>query len=259
MIPAVGPVLRCAARALFRFRKSAAAAWRWLGANAKVLAPFGPTRLRSHSKACRRPIRTYDGTRMPAWQPQRTKACHGLPAESGHGRLSAFHHSGRRRTAKMAKSSLFSGKALFGWWWRVGRVGAVLTRVGGVLGRVAGVLSDKMGKAGKGKAAAASGETWYEKKCREDPNFKAERAEAARKAWQAAAADRAAAAPAAAAAAPAATARTRPWSLASHRSLTPHEKRLANHALGSWGWHADVSSRLGIHRHSFALRPSDTS
>ena len=98
------------------------------------------------------------------------------------------------------------GKALFGWWWRVGRVGAVLTRVGGVLGRVAGVLSDKMGKAGKGKAAAASGETWYEKKCREDPNFKAERAEAARKARQAAAADRAAAAPAAAAAAPAATA-----------------------------------------------------
>jgi hypothetical protein len=74
------------------------------------------------------------------------------------------------------------------------------------LGRVAGVLSGKMGKVGKGKAAAGSGETWYEKKCREDPNFKAERAEAARKARQAAAADRAAAAPAAAAAAPAATA-----------------------------------------------------
>ena len=100
MITAVSPVLRCAARALFRFRKSAAAAWRWLGANAKVLAPFGPTRLRSHSKACRRPIRTYDGTRMPAWQPQRTKACHGLPAESGHGRLSASitqGAEGRRR------------------------------------------------------------------------------------------------------------------------------------------------------------------
>ena len=89
MITAVSPVLCYAARALFRFRKSAAAAWRWLGANAKVLAPFSPTRLRSHSKARRRPIRTYDGTRMPAWQPQRPKACHGLPAESGHGRLSA--------------------------------------------------------------------------------------------------------------------------------------------------------------------------
>ena len=100
MITAVSPVLRCAARALFRFRKSAAAAWRWLGANAKVLAPFGPTRLRSHSKACRRPIRTYDGTRMPAWQPQRTKACHGLPAESGHGILSTPSRicpAGRRR------------------------------------------------------------------------------------------------------------------------------------------------------------------
>ena len=83
----------------------------------------------------------------------------------------------------------------------------VLTRVGGVLGRVAGVLSDKMGKAGKGKAAAGSGETWYQKKCRENPNFKVERAETARNARQAAAAaDRAAAAPAAAAAAPAATA-----------------------------------------------------
>ena len=89
MITAVSPVLRCAARALFRFRKSAAAAWRWLGANAKVLAPFSPTRLRSHFKARRRPIRTYDGTRMPAWQRERTNWCHGLPAESGHGRLSA--------------------------------------------------------------------------------------------------------------------------------------------------------------------------
>ena len=108
MITAVSPVLRCAARALFRFRKSAAAAWRWLGANAKMLAPFSPTRLRSHFKSRRRPIRTYDGTRMPAWQRERTNWCHGLPAESGHGRLSAFHHSGRRRTAKMAKSSLFS-------------------------------------------------------------------------------------------------------------------------------------------------------
>ena len=82
-----------------------------------------------------------------------------------------------------------------------------MTRVGGVLGRVAGVLSDKMGKVGKGKAAAGSGETWYQKKCRENPNFKVERAETARNARQAAAAaDRAAAAPAAAAAAPAATA-----------------------------------------------------
>ena len=113
MITAVSPVLRYAARALFRFRKSAAAAWRWLGANAKMLAPFNPTRLRSHFKARRRPIRPYDGTRMPAWQRERTNWCHGLPAESGHGRLSAFHHSGRRRWTKMAKSSLFSLVATF--------------------------------------------------------------------------------------------------------------------------------------------------
>ena len=51
----------------------------------------------------------------------------------------------------------------------------------------------------KGKAAAGSGETWYQKKCRENPNFREERAEAAKKARQAAAAARAAAAPTAAA------------------------------------------------------------
>ena len=111
MITAVSPVLRCAARALFRFRKSAAAAWRWLGANAKVLAPFSPTRLRSHFKACRRPIRTYDGTRMPAWQRERTNWCHGLPAESGHGRLSA---SITLRAPKMDEDGQIV--AFFRWW-----------------------------------------------------------------------------------------------------------------------------------------------
>ena len=48
------------------------------------------------------------------------------------------------------------------------------------MGRVAGVLSAKMGKTAKGKAAETSGESWYEKKCRENPNFKAERAERVR-------------------------------------------------------------------------------
>ena len=113
MITAVSPVLRCAARALFRFRKSAAAAWRWLGANAKVLAPFGPTRLRSHSKARRRPIRTYDGTRMPAWQRERTNWCHGLPAESGHGRLSASITQGAEDGRRWPNRRFFPQVATF--------------------------------------------------------------------------------------------------------------------------------------------------
>ena len=66
------------------------------------------------------------------------------------------------------------------------------------MGRVAGVLSAKMGKTAKGKAAETSGESWYEKKCRENPNFKAERAEAERaRRAAAAAAKSSAAAPAA--------------------------------------------------------------
>ena len=79
----------------------------------------------------------------------------------------------------------------------------MLARVGCVLGRVAGVLSAEMGKATKGKAGAKAGETWYSKQCRDNPNFKAERADAAKKARAEAAAARAAAA-AAAATAPAA-------------------------------------------------------
>jgi len=58
-----------------------------------------------------------------------------------------------------------------------------------------------MGKTAKGKAAETSGESWYEKKCRENPNFKAERAEAGRaRRAAAAAAKSSAAAPAATAA-----------------------------------------------------------
>ena len=108
MITAVSPVLRYAARALFRFRKSAAAAWRWLGANAKMLAPFSPTRLRSHFKACRRPIRTYDGTRMPAWQRERTNWSHGLPAQSDHLHCIGLPSLSSPKRPKMAESSLFS-------------------------------------------------------------------------------------------------------------------------------------------------------
>lgn len=39
----------------------------------------------------------------------------------------------------------------------------MLTRVGGVLRRLARVLSAKMPKSGKGKAAATSDESWYDK------------------------------------------------------------------------------------------------
>eukprot|EP00326_Haptolina_ericina_P039850 CAMPEP_0181235552 /NCGR_PEP_ID=MMETSP1096-20121128/37642_1 /TAXON_ID=156174 ORGANISM="Chrysochromulina ericina, Strain CCMP281" /NCGR_SAMPLE_ID=MMETSP1096 /ASSEMBLY_ACC=CAM_ASM_000453 /LENGTH=68 /DNA_ID=CAMNT_0023330551 /DNA_START=216 /DNA_END=419 /DNA_ORIENTATION=+ len=62
-----------------------------------------------------------------------------------------------------------------------------------------------MGKAGKPKAVATSSGTWYEKQCREKSNFRAERAEAAKKAWRDAAAAIAAPAAATAATATAAT------------------------------------------------------
>ena len=55
-------------------------------------AAFGPTRPRSRAKSCRRPIRTYVGTTLPAWQPQPTNWCHGLTAESDTGRLVGQHH-----------------------------------------------------------------------------------------------------------------------------------------------------------------------
>ena len=73
---------------------------------------------------------------------------------------------------------LDAGKASFWECYRVDACWRVLSPCWAVLGRVAGVLSAKMGKTAKGKAAETSGESWYEKKCRENPNFKAERAEA---------------------------------------------------------------------------------
>ena len=55
-------------------------------------AAFGPTRPRSRAKSCRRPIRTYVGTTLPAWQPQPTNWCHGLTAESDTCRPVGQHH-----------------------------------------------------------------------------------------------------------------------------------------------------------------------
>ena len=97
MMTANSAVHSWAARALFRLRKFAAAGEHDRLANAEVLATFGPTRLRSRSKALGRPIRTYDGTCVPACQRQRTNWLHGLPAMSDLCIESAFHRSHRRK------------------------------------------------------------------------------------------------------------------------------------------------------------------
>ena len=108
MMTANSAVHSWAARALFRLRKFAAAGWRQFFANAEVLAPLSPTRLRSRLKPLGRPIRTYDGTCVPACQRQRTNWLHGLPAMSDLCIESAFHRSPAPKRPKMAESSLFS-------------------------------------------------------------------------------------------------------------------------------------------------------
>ena len=91
MMTGISAVHSWAARALFRLRKFAAAGEHDRLANAEVLAPLSPTRLRSRLKPLGRPIRTYDGTCVPACQRQRTNWLHGLPAKSDHGILSHSH------------------------------------------------------------------------------------------------------------------------------------------------------------------------
>ena len=108
MMTANSAVHSWAERALFRLRKFAAAGWRQFFANAEVLAPLSPTRLRSRLKPLGRPIRTYDGTCVPACQRQRTNWLHGLPAMSDLCIESAFHRSSSPKRPKMAESSLFS-------------------------------------------------------------------------------------------------------------------------------------------------------
>ena len=108
MMTANSAVHSWAERALFRLRKFAAAGEHDRLANAEVLAPCGPTRLRSRLKPLGRPIRTYDGTCVPACQRQRTNWLHGLPAKSDLCIESAFHRSSSPKRPKMAESSLFS-------------------------------------------------------------------------------------------------------------------------------------------------------
>ena len=97
MMTANSAVHSWAERALFRLRKFAAAGEHDRLANAEVLAPLSPTRLRSRLKPLGRPIRTYDGTCVPACQRQRTNWLHGLPAMSDLCIESAFHRSHRRK------------------------------------------------------------------------------------------------------------------------------------------------------------------
>ena len=92
VMTAISAVHRKAARALFRFRKSAAAGQHDLLAIVKMPAAFGPTRPRSRATSRCRPIRTYVGTVLPAWQPQKTNWCHGLSAESENCRPVGQHH-----------------------------------------------------------------------------------------------------------------------------------------------------------------------
>ena len=100
VMTAISAVHRKDARALFRFRKSAAAGQHDLLAIVKMPAAFGPTRPRSRATSRGRPIRTYVGTRRPAWQPPPINWCHGLTDESETGILStllAFCPTARRR------------------------------------------------------------------------------------------------------------------------------------------------------------------
>ena len=62
VMTAISAVHRKDARALFRFRKSAAAGQHDLLAIVKMPAAFGPTRPRSRATSRGRPIRTYVGT-----------------------------------------------------------------------------------------------------------------------------------------------------------------------------------------------------
>ena len=94
VMTAISAVHRKDARALFRFRKSAAAGRHDLFGNVKMPAgaAFGPTRQRTRAKSRGRPIRTYVGTVLSAWQPQKTNWCHSLTAESENCRLVGQHH-----------------------------------------------------------------------------------------------------------------------------------------------------------------------
>ena len=92
VMTAISAVHRKDARALFRFRKSAAAGQHDLLAIVKMPAAFGPTRPRSRATSRGRPIRTYVGTVLPARQPQKTNWCHGLTAESENCRPVGQHH-----------------------------------------------------------------------------------------------------------------------------------------------------------------------
>ena len=97
VMTAISAVHRKDARALFRFRKSAAAGRHDLFGNVKMPAAFGPTRQRTRAKSRGRPIRTYVGTRRPAWQPPPINWCHGLTDESENCRLVGLHHSEAER------------------------------------------------------------------------------------------------------------------------------------------------------------------
>ena len=92
VMTAISAVHQKVARALFRFRKFIATGRHDLLAIVKMPAAFGPTRPRSRATSRGRPIRTYVGTVLPAWQPQKTNWCHGLTAESDTSRPVGQHH-----------------------------------------------------------------------------------------------------------------------------------------------------------------------
>ena len=92
VMTAISAVHQKAARALLRFRKFIATGRHDLLAIVKMPAAFGPTRPRSRATSRGRPIRTYVGTVLPAWQPQNPNWCHGLSAENDTSRPVGQHH-----------------------------------------------------------------------------------------------------------------------------------------------------------------------
>ena len=92
VMTSISAVHQKAARALVRFRKFITTGRHDLLAIVKMPPPFSPTRPRSRAASRGRPIRTYVGTVLPAWQPQKTNWCHSLSAESDTCRPVGQHH-----------------------------------------------------------------------------------------------------------------------------------------------------------------------
>ena len=85
MTPALIPMQRTGARATFRSRTPTIAD-RWpCSPTVEMLGSSEPTGPRNRSTVLSTWVRPYGRTLLPAWQPEQTKWCHGLPDGHLHG------------------------------------------------------------------------------------------------------------------------------------------------------------------------------